>query len=109
MPATVAIASALTNNVILESLLLDGNPVGDGGVAALVAALRVRRPDHQSALVRLGLSRTNLTDAGVASLLGLLRNDLTIAPRLEVSPWMETPPSLSWGRQKIDISGSVQY
>jgi hypothetical protein len=92
--ATVAIASALTDNVVLESLLLEGNPVGDGGVAALVAALRAHSPGRQSALVRLGLARTNLTDTGCASLLGLLQDDVAIVPRLEVVT-MDGNPAIS--------------
>lgn len=60
----------------LRTLMLDGNPVGDAGVAALADTLRERAADTSRESVplrRLGLSATNVTDAGVEALLAALQ------------------------------------
>ena len=60
-----ALASALTKRALpsLDELDLDGNPLGDAGLAALLPALRQLPP-----LKGLDLSNTNIGDEGVASL-----------------------------------------
>jgi hypothetical protein len=80
-----ALADALRDNVLLESLMLSGNPLAaDDGVAALTHALDAnsRIPGRYSSLRRLYLARTNLTDVGGAHLRHLLSTPN--APPLEV-------------------------
>ena len=77
------LADAMRENVGLERLLLDGNPIGDDGLAQLTTALTTaRRPGRDSALRRLGLRATNVSDVGVGKLLSALRYSPN-APPLE--------------------------
>jgi len=67
----VALADELRNSPArLESLMLDGNPVGDIGVMALALALRGW---PHGTLRRLGLVSTNVSDLGIDALLTALR------------------------------------
>ena len=63
-----ALAAALKRALAsLEVLLLDSNPLGDAGLAALAPAL------HNLPLLKiLSLSETSVTDQGVASLISLV-------------------------------------
>ena len=59
-----SIGAYSTNGFALVGLALDSNPLGDAGLAALLPALRQLPP-----LKVLTLSKTNIGDEGVASLL----------------------------------------
>ena len=76
------LADALRDNVILETLMLSGNPAaGDAGIIALAHALHARRTGRDSALRRLFVARMNLTDASADALRMLLEKPN--APPLE--------------------------
>lgn len=81
--ALKVLADALRDNVLLETLMLSGNPAaGDAGVIALADALHARNAGRDSALRRLFLSRMNLTDTAVEALRLMLQQQN--APPLEL-------------------------
>jgi hypothetical protein len=81
----VALAPALRRRPALEVLGLDGNPIGDEGLAALVAPPPAGAPPPPTGgltkLKGLGLSYTQITDAGCATLAAAL--DSGALPALE--------------------------
>ena len=62
------IAESLRDNVHLEALFLSGNPFGDVGIAALARAFVSRKTGRNSALRKVYLVATSMTDAGAALL-----------------------------------------
>ena len=83
----VALAPALRRLPALEDLDLEGNPIGDEGLAALVAPpLPAGAPPPPTGglkkLERLYLGRTQVTDAGCATLVAAL--DSGALPALEL-------------------------
>ena len=74
----VALAPALRQRPALETLSLQGNPLGDKGFAALVAPPPASAPPPPAGglakLKRLDLSRTQVTDAGCTSLAAALNS-----------------------------------
>lgn len=76
----VALAPALRRLSALKQLWLVGNPVGDRGLAALMA------PPLTAALKQLevlNMDRTQVTDAGCAILMSALNRDHVVMPALE--------------------------
>lgn len=91
------LGDALRGNVLLHTLMLSDNPVGDEGGRALALALVARSPSWPSALRRVYLAGTNLTDAGALELLHALEQPH--APPLEVLV-VEGNPGLSMATQR---------
>ena len=74
----VALAPALRRLPALELLYLAGNPLGDEGLAALVAPLPAGAPPRPAGvltkLLELNLGDTQITDAGCATLIAALQS-----------------------------------
>jgi hypothetical protein len=92
----VALAPALRRRPALETLHLSGNPIGDQGLAALVAspppAVALPPPTGGlTTLKELYLGGTQVTDAGCAALAAAL--DSSALPALEVLALRLTPAS----------------
>ena len=67
------LAESLRDNVMLQTLMLSGNPGGDAGVIALADAMvRNRHAGRNSALRRLYLAAVNMSDVGAGALLEAL-------------------------------------
>lgn len=99
------LADALRDNVLLETLMLSGNPLpNDAGVIALVDALHARKYGRDSKLKRLFLARTNLTDAAAAALKFMLERPN--APPIELIV-LEGNPLLS-AAAKASVEAAVE-
>ena len=93
------LAASLGANESLTSLSLFGNPIGDGGVATLCAALRTN-----AALLTLDLGRCKLTDASCESLL-LMCTEEPAPPPAEEPPTEGEPaaaPSKESGGEAVE-------
>jgi hypothetical protein len=67
------LASALTNNTIMEELTLSNNRISDEGMIPLVKSL-----ESNTTLKILGLGVNNITDKGIESLAQMLRTNHTL-------------------------------
>ena len=89
----VALAPALRRLPALEQLNLMGNPFGDEGIAALVAPPPAGAPPPPAGGLKklkvLNLSRTQITDAGCATLVSAL--DSGMLPALKMLQVGGTP------------------
>ena len=94
----VALAPALRRRPALEELHLNNNPIADEGIAALVAPAPAGAPPPPTGVLTklktLGLSRTQVTDAGCATLAAAL--DSGALPALKDLQLWNIPASAAW-------------
>ena len=102
----VALAPALRRLPVLKSLYLGGNPFGNEGLAALMAPwLLADAPPPPAGglakLKRLRLNFTQITDAGCATLVAVLKNGLAM-PALEEINLLGMYPASVMARNAVE-------